>query len=537
MGLGIRLLVVVACGCACGVVVRGAGPRPPVVRTADSCVACHNGISAASGEDVSIGPDWRASMMANSSRDPYWQAAVRREITDHPAAAASVEDTCATCHMPMSRIAAVAAGRKGSVFAHLPTGRRGAAADRLAHDGVSCTVCHQIAADKLGMPETSSGRFTIEQPRASHSPISLGPFAVDDGRAAVMESASAYRPVEAAHVRSSELCATCHTLYITALGPDGAPAGRLPEQMSFLEWRHSAFREEQSCQGCHMPAVRERAPIASVLGTPRDGVARHVFRGGNFFVLRMLNRYGRDLGVAALPAEVDAAERWTTQQLQSDTAQVAVERVVRTATEVAFDVTVRNLTGHKLPTGFPSRRAWLHVAVRGSGGRIVFDSGALAADGRIEGNDNDDDPRRFEPHFTEIRRGGDVQIYESIVGDKDGGVTTGLLRGTRYLKDNRLLPRGFDKRTADADIEVVGSASTDADFGDGGDRVRYAVDVGSAEGPLQIDVELRYQPIGFRWAANLDGYPGMEPRRFVEYFNSMAGESSTMLAHASAVAR
>jgi hypothetical protein len=67
--------------------------------------------------------------------------------------------------------------------------------------------------------------------------------------------------------------------------------------------------------------------------------------------------------------------------------------------------------------------------------------------------------------------------------------------------------------------------------------VRYAVDVGLAEGPLQIDVELRYQPIGFRWAANLDGYPGMEPRRFVEYFNSMAGESSTMLAHASTVAR
>ena len=32
------------------------------------------------GEDISIGFAWRASMMANSSRDPYWQAGVRRAI-------------------------------------------------------------------------------------------------------------------------------------------------------------------------------------------------------------------------------------------------------------------------------------------------------------------------------------------------------------------------------------------------------------------------------------------------------------------------
>jgi hypothetical protein len=45
------------------------------------------------------GSDWRGSMMANSSRDPYWLAAVRREAIDHPAQAVAIEDTCATCHM------------------------------------------------------------------------------------------------------------------------------------------------------------------------------------------------------------------------------------------------------------------------------------------------------------------------------------------------------------------------------------------------------------------------------------------------------
>ena len=43
-------------------------------RTSDRCVACHNDLKTSSGEDISIGFQWRASMMANSSRDPYWQA-------------------------------------------------------------------------------------------------------------------------------------------------------------------------------------------------------------------------------------------------------------------------------------------------------------------------------------------------------------------------------------------------------------------------------------------------------------------------------
>ena len=57
-------------------------------QTSERCMPCHNGLSAPSGEDVSIGFNWRPSMMANSSRDPYWQAAVRREIMDHPKARA-----------------------------------------------------------------------------------------------------------------------------------------------------------------------------------------------------------------------------------------------------------------------------------------------------------------------------------------------------------------------------------------------------------------------------------------------------------------
>jgi len=167
----------------------------------------------------------------------------------------------------------------------------------------------------------------------------------------------------------------------------------------------------------------------------------------------------------------------------------------------------------------------------------VFESGAIDPNGAIVGNDNDLDAAKFEPHYTEIRQPGDVQIYESIMGDPSGAPTTGLLTAVRYLKDNRLLPRGFDKASADTDIQVVGAAVQDADFVGGGDRVRYSIDVAGATGPFQVEVELRFQPIGYRWAQNLKPYDAPETKRFVTYYDSMASTASEVLARAAATSR
>ena len=46
-------------------------PAGTFFRTSDRCEACHNGLTTSSDENVSIGFEWRASIMANSSRDPY----------------------------------------------------------------------------------------------------------------------------------------------------------------------------------------------------------------------------------------------------------------------------------------------------------------------------------------------------------------------------------------------------------------------------------------------------------------------------------
>ena len=114
-----------------------------------------------------------------------------------------------------------------------------------------------------------------------------------------------------------------------------------------------------------------------------------------------------------------------------------------------------NLTGHKLPTAYPSRRAWLHVVVRDRAGRSVFESGALTPAGRSSATTTTTIGSGSSRTTARSRSPDQVQIYESIMRDAYGAVTTGLLSGLDYAKDSRILPSGFDKRTASRDIAVA----------------------------------------------------------------------------------
>jgi len=515
-------------------VLRSAEPLPGPVhfQTSDRCFACHNGLADAAGNDVSIGLQWSASLMANSARDPYWQASVRRETLDLPRSARAIEDECAACHMPMMRYRARLAGRQAEVLRTLAL-PRSARDHREGLDGVSCSLCHQISPEGLGSPETWNGHFHIAEAPAGRG-VEFGPQVVDAGRQRIMRSATAgLEPRQGNHIRRSELCASCHTLRTEALDGQGRVVGSLPEQMPFEEWRHSAFVDRQSCQDCHMPRAQGPLTVSSVLGQPHQDMARHVFVGANFLVQRMLDRYRDSLEVTAPSPLLQEAAARTRDFLAMRSATVHIA-TLREGASLRARVEIRNLGGHKLPTAYPSRRAWLHVRVLDATGKVLLESGALRPDGSVEGNDNDIDAARFEPHHREIRSSDQVQVYESILRDGAGRVTTSLLAATGYLKDNRLLPEGFDKRSAGPDIAVVGAAFDDPDFSQGGHVVDYLADASGREGPFRVEAELLYQPIGHRWALNLAAYDSVETRRFVSYYTAMREETATVLARASA---
>ena len=195
---------------------------------------------------------------------------------------------------------------------------------------------------------------------------------------------------------------------------------------------------------------------------------------------------------------------------------------------------VENLGGHKFPTAYPSRRAWLHVKVVDRNNRTIFESGQLNRNGSIAGNDNDADPARFEPHYTEITEPDQIQIYEDIMVGQNGVPTTGLLTAVRFIKDNRLLPAGFEKRKVEQDIAPQGGAMEDEDFVGGRDTIRYAIPVADAEGPFRVEAELWFQPISYRWAANLKSYTAAEPQRFTRYYDAMSSGSAVMISGATA---
>ena len=274
----------------------------PLFQSATHCMACHDGLTTPSGEDVSFGTSWRASMMAHSALDPYWQAGVRREVMDHPVAQTAIENECSRCHMPMAQVQAQAGGRRLSVFANshraalrpMPWPSRGSPA--------RCAI--RLRREKLGEKASFSGGFAVDMGTPPGERPVFGPYKWTRAVSPSCIRHSGFRPAKATHIQQSEVCATCHTLYTHPLDAAGQSIGEFPEQVPYQEWLQSAFRDTHSCQSCHMPMVEEPTPITSVLRQPREGLSRHDFRGGNFFMLGLLNRFRQELGVVARPAEL-----------------------------------------------------------------------------------------------------------------------------------------------------------------------------------------------------------------------------------------
>ncbi len=489
------------------------------------CTVCHTQMVDEAGMDVSIDIHWRSSMMANAARDPYWQAAVRGEVLTNPEYQEVIEDTCATCHMPMARFTGATADIAGQVL-----GEGFANPEHplhtLAMDGVSCTLCHQIRPDGFGKHESFHGHYVIDTELPPGEREAFGPFHVGMGVIQIMQSSSGFIPMQAMHVKSSDLCATCHTVYTPFVDASGQVAGEFPEQVPYLEWQASYFKGKMPCQGCHMPAAEGGVRLSVVGGQHlRSPVFQHIVVGGNAYLVGMLGAFGEELAVTASSAQFQDKQRQTVDQLQGRTATIDLENLSSDGSTLTADVVVRTMTGHKFPTAFPSRRAWIHLTVQDASGNVLFESGAVSPDGSITGNDNDTDPFAFEPHYPSINSTEQVQIYEAIMGNTEGQPTTTLLAGAKYLKDNRLLPAGFAKGAVEPDIAVYGAAVDDADFDSAMDRTQYSFALDGAQGPFTVTAELLYQSIGYRWADNLRQHDAPEPARFLDYYEQTPNQA------------
>ena len=523
-------------------------------RTHVVCANCHTNASGAtamrdsSGRDIAPVNLWRATMMANSFRDPYFRAVLAAEIEHHPTHAAFIEDKCLSCHAPQAAYEAHQSSGM-QTLAELYGGATPRA--QIGIDGVSCTLCHQIEATGLGTPATYTANFMISPSKVAygqHGNLFTNP----------MVGSSGYTPTQASHTSQSKMCASCHTLHTPVLDlQNNLTAATFPEQAPYYEWRNSVYSTEvasptaqaQDCQGCHMPSVSQdnllintriaRRPAGDDFPpiSPRQPFSRHSMIGANTLMLSILRDNANDLNPSATTAEFNHLIDRTRHQLENKTGSVTIQNLTFAGGTLDLDVLVENHAGHKLPTSYLSRRAWLRVVVK-QGNTVVWRSGDYDNAGRIIDGNGQPLTSEFaggpiQPHRQLVDAQDQAQIYEAVAADVSNQPNFSLLFAASYHKDNRLLPQGWSPTHPDmVHIQPQGVAG-DTNYVGGSDTVHYQV-TGLGAGQYTVEVALLYQTISAREASELFLHDHLrEVNVFRQYFEN-ANRTPENVADASA---
>jgi cytochrome c553 len=459
----------------------------------------------------------------------------------------------------------------------------------LARDGVSCAACHHIVEDKAP-PGQNPLRYFLEHSITGQFTIGkrgemFGPFEDNTISTHPMKESLDIEPKYNAYIKDSRMCGNCHTINLPVM--DQKPFGHSLEQVTYLEWLNSEFQTDfkpgpnaKSCQDCHMssgyanaankvdvkqiqtafadvqddtyPAAEHIAPMDTVRARFREkGFVRHQLQGLNIFLLEMFNQFmtpdtssppnfSNDiLGVrksdymSTLNNDLSNSILNFVQAAQNETASVDVSKPQVVAQNLVADVTVKNKTGHRFPSGVGFRRAFIEFDVIDGGSidpatgkpKIVWSSGRTNNEGFIVDNEGNileteylgagrNKKGPYQPHFygkgRPITSSKQVQIYEELMKDSESNFTTSFIRRDTPVKDNRLLPRGWSPKGPDPSLfgEFLhstfpeGDAANDPTYrnGSGASSVRYEVPLsqlpkGVDPSKLIVKATLYYQSI------------------------------------------
>jgi hypothetical protein len=531
--------------------------------TSSQCLGCHSASKEnmaflfAEGPQppINLSPytEWRASMMGLAGRDPIFHAQLESEKAMRPSQEAFFDNTCYRCHGVMGQ--RQLESDKNQQFEHRmvyalpddPDGKYGA----LARDGVSCAVCHRVSKEGLGMPATFTGKFKLDPPNVANGPY-------DQLITVPMKNATGITPRYGEHIKTSALCGSCHTVILPVFDSKGRPVmdtngkpKEFHEQMTYPEWQNSVYQNERepikreavrTCQDCHMqreflgqplvfraaniedinyPYTDYRAADKDITVRVRDQYSRHTLLGINQFGLMMFEQFPDLLGIRTADyMDGEAVPGLLTAQssgydlARRETATIDVTTLSRTNDYLEANVKIENLAGHGFPSGVGFRRAFLTFEVLDDKENVIWASGRTNSVGAIVKGLSDEvlpteffyDPATgkqvFQPHYEVITDEGQVQIYEEVIADAQGKITTSFVGLDQVLKNNRLLPKGWRPDGPYAEFTAPhGDAERDLEYvnksgATGADRIIYRIPLDArTRTAVSVRVTLNYQAI------------------------------------------
>ena len=474
------------------------------------CAGCHGvdmdianpPLALVDGNGVNVGPaeNWRATMMANSAKDPMWRAKLAHETLVNPGHAGELTNKCTSCHAPMGRFEAAHDGVEFYTTEMLD-------ADSLALDGVSCMACHAQQIETTGLFFSGELHYNPDTIWGPVFDIPKNGLPMQDF---IMANFVGVAPVAHPKASKSESCAGCHSLITNTADLQGNATGTtFIEQATYHEWLNSSYNSQDfnaiECQGCHMPKTEEPIIVASGYDwlPGREPFAQHWLVGGNSFMLELMKNRIDELGITANEQHFQTVIDRTLDYLQNHTADIEIIPGVIDSDTARYTVRLTNKAGHKMPSGYPARRAFVEFIMTDEDGNEVFHSGRINPDFEVQGQDP-----TWEPHYDVITDDvNEVQIYEMVMGDVMGNVTTVLERAHHMIKDNRLVPTGFSTTHAAYDTTmVVGAAAFDPNFnaingleGSGTDDVHYHIPLQGVSGNVTVTARFWYQSLPPKW--------------------------------------
>jgi hypothetical protein len=252
---------------------------------------------------------------------------------------------CVNCHAP------VGAAMSQQVELPLPEPRM--------NEGIDCVACHQYDGDATA---SSGGLASKFQASLYPGKAYFGPINDPVGNPYHRSRSTAL------YAQSNALCATCHDVGYDLDGDGKIVKGKdLVLQQTYEEYlRYQRAGGTETCVSCHMaplPGVTRAAEAAQISGqqdysAPPRVVHDHSFVGVDYPLDTVS---ATDPQKAARAALLKSAARL----------DVTVDEAV-VGKGLSFRVSITNLSGHGLPTGFAfARQMWLEVAVDSRIGRLL----------------------------------------------------------------------------------------------------------------------------------------------------------------------